>query len=68
MFRGMSLLIAGVLLVGWTGQAEAVAGMHAGIKGGMNISNLSVDGDEAAADSRNGMAIGGWVQLPVAPM
>jgi hypothetical protein len=63
----MSLLIAGVLLLGWTGQAHAIAGMHAGIKGGVNIANQSTDGTEPA-DSRNGMAIGGWVQLPVAPM
>lgn len=67
MFRGMSLLIAGVLLLGWTGQGHAIAGMHAGIKGGVNIANLSVD-DAELADSRNGMAVGGWVQLPVAPM
>jgi hypothetical protein len=63
----MSLLIAGVLLLGWAGQADAVAGMHAGIKGGVNIANQSTDGTEAA-DSRNGMAIGGWIQVPVAPM
>jgi hypothetical protein len=63
----MSLLIAGVLMLGWAGQADAMAGMHAGIKGGVNIANQSTDGTEAA-DSRNGMAVGGWLQLPVAPM
>jgi len=68
MFRGMSLLIAGALMLGWTGQADAMAGMHAGVKGGVNIANLSVDGDAAAADSRNGMSVGGWIQMPVAPM
>jgi len=67
MFRGMSLLIAGVLMLGWAGQADAMVGMHAGVKGGVNIANQSTDGTEAA-DSRNGMAIGGWVQMPVAPM
>lgn len=67
MFRGMSLLVAGLLVFGFAGNAHAIAGMHIGVKGGMNIANQSTDGT-APADSRNGMAIGGWVQMPVAPM
>lgn len=67
MVRGISLLAAGVLVLGFAGKADAVAGMHVGVKGGMNIANVSSDAGELA-DSRNGMAIGGWVQMPVAPM
>lgn len=67
MVRGMSLFVAGILMLSCAGTANAMAGMHAGVKGGMNIANQSTDGTEPA-DSRNGMAIGGWVQMPVAPM
>ncbi|NNE43220.1 MAG: PorT family protein [Gemmatimonadetes bacterium] len=68
MFRAMILLTALTLTVAVSGPAHAMAGLHAGIKGGVNFTNQSSDVSASElADSRQGMAIGGWVQVPVSP-
>jgi hypothetical protein len=42
---------------------------HAGVRGGLNIANVSADpDDEELADSRNGLALGGFVAFPLTPM
>lgn len=49
--------------------ANAAEAIYGGFKGGVNIANQSADpSDSELADSRTGMAIGGYVGIPVNPM
>jgi hypothetical protein len=68
MKREMSVALAILLLVGTVGPAAAMGPVEAGVKGGVNFANQSADPDDAElADSRMGLALGGFVGFPVLP-
>lgn len=68
MRRELSVALAIVLLLGTFGPAMAAGGLEAGVKGGVNIANQSTDpSDSELADSRTGLALGGFVGIPVLP-
>ena len=68
MKRELSVVLAIVLVLGTFGAAKAVGGVEAGVKGGVNIANqTSNPDDQAPADSRTGLALGGFVGIPVLP-
>ena len=68
MKRELSVVLAIVLVLGTFGAAKAVGGVEAGVKGGVNIANQTSNPDnQAPADSRTGLALGGFVGIPVLP-
>ncbi|MFN8178196.1 MAG: porin family protein [bacterium] len=68
MKRAMSIVLAAALLLGVNGKASAIGGLEVGIKGGVNFANQTVDPKDAQlADMRTGLALGGFVGLPVLP-
>ena len=68
MKRELTVVLAAVLVLGTSGAAKAVGGVEAGVKGGVNIANqTSNPDDQAPADSRTGLALGGFVGIPVLP-
>ena len=68
MKRAMSVVLAAALLLGTNGPASAIGAVEAGIKGGVNIANQSVDPSDLEPDnSRTGLALGGYVGIPVMP-
>jgi hypothetical protein len=65
----MALLATMMLLLATAGTADAMGGVHAGVKGGMNIANQSVSENSIEqADWRNGLVVGGWLRVPMSPM
>jgi hypothetical protein len=48
-----------------SGPVNAAEDIYGGIKGGVNIANQSFDPDDTETDSRMGMALGGYVGIPV---
>jgi hypothetical protein len=42
--------------------------LQAGVKGGVNIANTRVEDSSSQTDSRLGMALGGFVAIPVSPL
>jgi Outer membrane protein beta-barrel domain len=59
------LLVIGLVVL-LAGSAAAIDMIHAGVKGGMTVANMSADpSDSELADSRSGMALGGWVGIPL---
>ena len=68
MKRAMSVVLAAALLLGTNGPASAIGAVEAGIKGGVNFANQSVDPSDLEPDnSRTGLALGGYVGIPVMP-
>lgn len=68
MKREICVVLAIALVLGTSGSAAAMGGVGAGVKGGVNIANQTTDPDDAAAaDSRTGLALGGFVGIPVLP-
>ncbi len=68
MKRELSVVLAVVLVLGTFGPAAAMGPVEAGIKGGVNIANQSVDmTPEPSTEMRTGLAIGGYVGFPVLP-
>jgi hypothetical protein len=68
MKREMGVVLAIVLVLGTFGPAAAMGPVEAGIKGGVNIANQSVDPDnDTSLDARTGLALGGFVGFPVLP-
>jgi hypothetical protein len=64
MNRGMIVItLAGLTLLS-ASMANAAEELYGGIKGGVNFANQSTDPD-AELDSRTGMAVGGYVGIPV---
>jgi hypothetical protein len=68
MNRVIRILAVLALAFVFTSPATAIENIHAGVKGGYNISNMSVDPGDELADSRGGLALGGYVGIPVSPM
>jgi hypothetical protein len=69
MKRFLSIGAAAILVAALAVPAAALENLHAGIRGGLNIANVSADPDDTElADSRNGLALGGFVAFPVTPM
>lgn len=63
----LAALMSFALLV--NGAATSAEEIYGGFKGGVNIANQSADpSDSELSDSRTGMAIGGYVGIPVNPM
>jgi len=59
------LLVFGLVL-SLAGTAAAIDTIHAGVKGGVTVANMSTDpSDSELADSRNGMSLGGYVGIPL---
>ena len=68
MKRALSVVLAAAVLLGTNGPASAVGGVEAGIKGGVNFANQTVDpSDMEPNNSRTGLALGGYVGIPVMP-
>jgi hypothetical protein len=64
----MCLLVALGMFLVLQAPAAAIEEIHAGVKGGVNIANQSVDpSDSEYSDYRSGMAIGGYIGIPLAP-
>lgn len=58
-----TICLLGVLSLALAMPAAAIDTIHAGVKGGMTIANMSDDSE--GADSRNGLALGGFVGIPL---
>ena len=68
MKSSMIVVLAAVLLLGTGSQVAAMGGVEAGVKGGVNFANQSTDPDDAGLEnSRTGLALGGYVGIPVLP-
>jgi hypothetical protein len=68
MKRGMSAVLAFVVVLGMSVSSYAMGPVEAGVKGGVNIANQSADPSDAElSDSRMGLALGGFVGIPVLP-
>ena len=68
MKREVWLLAVTTLVLALAGPVSAMEKVHAGVKGGVAIANQTVDPESGElADSRSGLALGGWVGIPVAP-
>jgi len=69
MNRTMILTVLASIAVLASGAAHAGEPLYGGIKGGVNIANQSADpSDSELSDSRTGMALGGYVGIPLNPM
>jgi hypothetical protein len=67
MNRGLIVItLAGLALLS-TNVANAAEELYGGIKGGVNFANQNTD-PEAELDARTGMAVGGYVGIPVTPI
>jgi len=68
MKRDMSVALAILLLLAASTPSMAAGPVEAGIKGGVNIASQTADPDDGElADSRTGLALGGFVGIPVLP-
>ncbi|MBZ0269838.1 PorT family protein [bacterium] len=66
MKRTIFPLIALGLVLSLATSAAAIDLIHAGVKGGVTVANMSADpSDSELADSRNGFAIGGYLGIPL---
>ena len=66
MKRTICLLVVLGLVAMVAPSAPAIEMIHAGIKGGMTVANMSTDpSDSELGDSRSGLAIGGYVGIPL---
>lgn len=69
--KRQSLLVALALtaMILFSGSALAQLGINKGIKGGLNIATLRVDGDDFDPSSRTGIAAGGFLEIdPIGPL
>ncbi len=66
MKREMSAVLACALVLVASGPSAAMGPLEAGVKGGVNFANQSTDPD-AELSSRTGLALGGFVGIPVMP-
>jgi hypothetical protein len=68
MKREMSAVLACALVLVASGPSAAMGPVEAGVKGGVNFANQSTDPSDAELqDSRMGLALGGFVGIPVMP-
>jgi hypothetical protein len=68
MKRSICLLTGLAVLAFGHSPASAIDLVSAGIKGGYNIANQSMDpSDSELADSRGGLSLGGYVGIPLTP-
>jgi hypothetical protein len=66
MNRTITLFAALGLVAMLATSAAAIDVIHAGVKGGMTVANMSTDpSDSELGDSRTGLAIGGYVGIPL---
>lgn len=68
MTRHLSRCIGLCVLAAVAPLAARGAGVDAGVKGGLNVSDLNIENTTDLEDSRSGMAAGAWVGLPVTNM
>jgi hypothetical protein len=66
MKREMSAVLACAFVLALCGPVAAMGPVEAGVKGGVNFANQSTDPD-SESDSRTGIALGGFVGIPVMP-
>jgi hypothetical protein len=68
MKRAWSVVLAAAVLLSTNGPASAIGGVEAGVKGGVNFASQTWDPSTAEpADYRTGLALGGFVGIPVMP-
>ena len=66
MNRTLSALVVLGLVAMLATPVVAIEMIHAGIKGGMTVANMNADpSDSELGDSRNGLALGGYVGIPL---